>query len=64
MQYIMTFFWTFLLIEMLTYVVCSMNGITFTIATMGMTGLIISVIVTILLFVLSALIPNDPVEHH
>ncbi|WP_203364182.1 YjzD family protein [Bacillus sp. REN10] len=60
MQYIMTFFWSFLLIQMLSYVVGSMNGAAFT----WMPGTIISIIVAVLLFVISALVPNDPVEHH
>ncbi|PAQ14395.1 YjzD family protein [Bacillus sp. FJAT-42315] len=60
MQYIMTFFWSFLLIQMLSYVVGSMNGVEFA----WMPGTIISIIVAILLFVISALVPNDPVEHH
>ncbi|MGM7636198.1 YjzD family protein [Bacillus sp. Hm123] len=60
MQYIMTFFWSFLLIQMLSYVVGSMVGAEFT----WLPGTIISIIVAILLFVISALVPNDPVEHH
>nr|WP_238942034.1 YjzD family protein [Bacillus sp. REN10] len=56
----MTFFWSFLLIQMLSYVVGSMNGAAFT----WMPGTIISIIVAVLLFVISALVPNDPVEHH
>lgn len=60
MHYIMTFFWTFLLSEMVVYVVSSMNGAAFHFET----GVLIAVVVTILLFVLTALIPNDPIEKH
>ncbi|MCP3742175.1 YjzD family protein [Rossellomorea sp. BNER] len=60
MRYFWTFFWAFLLIEMTTYVVSSMNGVKFHFET----GAIIAVGVTILIFVLSALIPNDPVEDY
>lgn len=60
MQYIMTFFWTFLLSEMVVYVVSSMNSAAFHFET----GFLISVVVTILLFILTALIPNDPIEKH
>ncbi|KIL73086.1 hypothetical protein SD78_3274 [Bacillus badius] len=60
MQYIMTFFWTFLLTEMLTYVVSSMNGAEFNF----MTGLILSIIATILLFIFSALLTDDQAEQH
>lgn len=59
-QYIMTFIWTLILSEMVVYVVSSMNGAAFHFNT----GVVISIFVTILLFVLTALIPNDPVEHH
>lgn len=60
MQYIMTFFWTFLLSEMVVYVVSSMNGAAFHFET----GVLIAVVVTVLLFILTALIPNDPIEKH
>ncbi|MBM7647556.1 high-affinity Fe2+/Pb2+ permease [Bacillus ectoiniformans] len=60
MQFIMTFFWTFLLAEMVTYVVSSMNGAPFHFEI----GLLLGVIVTVLIFVLTALIPNDPVDEH
>ncbi|WP_100330575.1 YjzD family protein [Bacillus xiapuensis] len=60
MRIIMTFFWTFLLTEMLAYVVGSMNGAEFD----WFAGLIISVITTILLLAVAALTPNDAVEQH
>lgn len=60
MQYIMTFFWTFLLSEMVVYVVSSMNGAAFHFET----GVLIAIVVTVLLFILTALIPNDPIEKH
>ncbi|MGG3449539.1 MULTISPECIES: YjzD family protein [Bacillaceae] len=60
MQYIMTFVWTLFLSEMVVYVVSSMNGAPFH----AETGVLVAVVVTILLFILTALIPNDPIEKH
>ncbi|WP_335870002.1 YjzD family protein [Bacillus sp. 2205SS5-2] len=60
MRYFWTFFWTFLLVEMLSYVVSSMNGASFDFET----GAILAVIATLLIFVVSAVIPNDPIEKH
>ncbi|WP_442600318.1 YjzD family protein [Neobacillus sp. D3-1R] len=60
MRYFWTFFWTFLLVQMLNYVVSSMSGTEFNFVT----GTILAVIVTVLLFIVSLIIPNDPVEHH
>ncbi|WP_413302070.1 YjzD family protein [Bacillus sp. 1P10SD] len=60
MQYFWTFFWSFLLVQMLTYVISSMSGVSFDFAT----GSIAAVVVTILIFVVSAVIPNEPVEKH
>jgi hypothetical protein len=59
-QYIMTFIWTLILSEMVVYVVSSMNGAAFHFEP----GILIAVVVTILLFILTALIPNDPIEKH
>ncbi|WP_114743990.1 YjzD family protein [Falsibacillus pallidus] len=59
MRYIWTFFWTFLLIEMVTYVVSAMSGSEFHFAT----GVTLAVAATILIFIIPAVIPNEPVEH-
>ena len=60
MRYFWTLLWTFLLVQMLNYVVSSMNGTTYDFNT----GTILAVIVTVLIFVVSLIIPNDPVEDH
>ncbi|CRK83482.1 YjzD family protein [Neobacillus massiliamazoniensis] len=60
MRFFWTFFWSFLLVEMLTYVVSSMIGVGFDFKI----GAILSVCVTILIFVASTIIPNEPVEKH
>lgn len=60
MRFFWTFFWAFLLVQMLNYVVSSMSATTFNF----MTGTILSVIITALIFVVSAILPNDPVDHH
>ncbi|MFD2443176.1 YjzD family protein [Bacillus sp. CGMCC 1.16607] len=60
MRYFWTLFWTFLLVQMLNYVVTSMTGTTYDFNT----GTIISVIVAVLIFVVTLVIPNEPVDHH
>ncbi|WP_041088374.1 YjzD family protein [Jeotgalibacillus soli] len=60
MPYIWTFIWSFLLIQMTTYVVSSMNGVPFDF----MTGLILSVLTTVMIFVLGAIIPAPQAEEH
>ncbi|GLC87748.1 YjzD family protein [Lysinibacillus piscis] len=64
MQYIVTFIWSFLLVSMLNYVVSSVLGVDFDFQT----GAITSVVFAILIFVIGAIIPNDPTpeasEHH
>ncbi|MEH7122162.1 DUF2929 family protein [Bacillus sp. JJ1532] len=58
MRFFWTFFWTFLLVQMLTYVVSSMLGLAFDFKT----GSILAVGTTILIFVISTIIPEGPVE--
>ena len=63
MQYIMTFFWSFLLVTMLNYVVSSVLGVTFDFAS----GAIISLVFSVLVIIIAAIIPNEPVadaDHH
>ena len=62
MRYLVTFFWVFLLLQMVTYVVSSMMGVGYNFNT----GAILSIPVTILICILPTLIPNDPAEsaHH
>ncbi|WP_461202450.1 YjzD family protein [Anoxybacillus sp. TBDG-1] len=59
MRIFWTFFWTFLLVNMVTYVVSSMIGDTYHFAT----GTTLSVIATVLILLIAQLIPNDPVHH-
>jgi len=59
MKYLLTFVWSFLLISTLNYVVSSVNGVHFDFTL----GAIISVFVAIIIFIISAIIPNDPVVH-
>ncbi|ASV66244.1 YjzD family protein [Cytobacillus kochii] len=58
MQYIWTFIWTFLLMNMVTYVVSNMNGVSYDLQT----ATILSVVVSILLYILAAVIPAAPEE--
>ncbi|MGN1386934.1 MAG: YjzD family protein [Bacillus sp. (in: firmicutes)] len=62
MRYIVTFFWVFLLMQMVTYVVSSMNGVSYDFSI----GAITAIPVTILICVLPLLIPSEPVDngHH
>ncbi|WPK12344.1 YjzD family protein [Lysinibacillus louembei] len=64
MQYIMTFFWSFLLVSMLTYVVSSILGVD---PNFGLAA-ILSVAVSILVFIIAAVLPSAPVadtdSHH
>ncbi|WP_453990840.1 YjzD family protein [Bacillus nitroreducens] len=58
MRYFWTFFWTFLLIQMATYVVGSMNVATYSFQTAS----IVAIIVTALIVILGSVIPNEPVK--
>lgn len=55
MQYILSFIWSFLLISMLTYVVSSVLAAEYSFTD----GAIISVFFTILVMIVTAIIPND-----
>jgi uncharacterized protein YggT (Ycf19 family) len=59
-RYFWTFFWALLLVEMVTYVVSSMTGTAFNVQV----GAVLAVVVTILVYAISAMIPNEPVEKH
>lgn len=56
MQYIGTFLWSFFLISLLNYVVSAVQNVPFDF----MMGVYISIGVTILIFVMSAIIPEGP----
>lgn len=60
MRYFWTFFWTFALIQMSTYVGSSMIGVTYDFTT----GAYLAVGATILILILPFLLPNDSVETH
>jgi hypothetical protein len=59
-RFFWTFFWSFLLVQMLSYVVSSMTGSEFDFKS----GAIISVGVTLLIFVVTLIIPNEPAGKH
>ncbi|MBS4172033.1 YjzD family protein [Bacillus sp. FJAT-49736] len=56
MKYFWTLFWTFLLVHMLGYVGSAMTDTNYSLKDIS----IISVVVTILILVVSAIIPNSP----
>lgn len=65
MQYIITFFWSFLLVTMLNYVVSSVLGVSFDF----MNGVIVSLVFSVLVIIIAAVIPNESTpeveaEHH
>ncbi len=59
MQYIITLFWSFFLITMLNYVVSSVLGVDF----VFMTSVVLTVVFSVIVFIIAALIPNEPVAH-
>lgn len=60
MQYIMTFFWSVLLVSMLNYVVSSVQNVEY----VFMDGIFMSIPVAILVLIVAAIIPNEPVAKH
>lgn len=56
MQYIGTFFWSFLLISLVNYVVSAVQNVPFDF----MVGVYISIVFSILIFVVVAVIPSEP----
>ncbi|MBM7664902.1 putative PurR-regulated permease PerM [Solibacillus kalamii] len=67
MQYIITFFWSFLLVSMLNYVVSSVLSVDFNF----MNGVIVSLVFSVLVIIIAAIIPNESTpeaeaeaEHH
>ncbi|RDU35563.1 DUF2929 domain-containing protein [Neobacillus piezotolerans] len=60
MRYFWTLFWVLLLVEMLSYVVTSMIGVAFDFKNAALLG----VLTTILILVVPAIIPNEPVDNH
>lgn len=59
MKYFWTLFWTFLLVQMLTYVVSSMVGVAFDYKVAS----IIAIPATILIYLVPMVLPNDPAGH-
>lgn len=63
MQYVMTLVWSVLLMFMLNYVVSSVLAVDFH----ASTSVILGVVFAILIFIIGAVIPNDPTpeaDHH
>lgn len=60
MRYFWTFFWVLLLVEMLSYVVTAMLGVPFDYKLAAILGLL----TTVLILIVPAIIPNDPVDQH
>ncbi|HSJ37872.1 MAG TPA: DUF2929 family protein [Planococcus sp. (in: firmicutes)] len=56
MQFIGTFFWSLLLISLLNYVVSAVQNVDFNF----MLGIYMSVVVSILIFIISTIIPEAP----
>jgi hypothetical protein len=59
-RYFWSLFWGFLLVQMLTYVVGSMIGTTYDFKM----GTILTVVLVVMVYAISALIPNEPAEKH
>ncbi|MDW0117005.1 YjzD family protein [Sporosarcina thermotolerans] len=61
MKYIMTFFWSFLLVSMLNYVAGSIAGIA---SFDFMTGIIASVVLSVIILLMTTAIPEGEVADH
>lgn len=62
MQYIMTVFWSVVLVTMLNYVVSSVQNVEF----VFMNGIIMSIPVAIMVLIIAPIIPEEPTAkaHH
>lgn len=60
MQFIFTFIWSFLLFTTLNYVVSSVNAVPFD---LGL-GAIVSVVAAVILFIMSAILPEEPLPDY
>ncbi|KUP07506.1 DeoR faimly transcriptional regulator [Bacillus coahuilensis p1.1.43] len=60
MKYFFTFFWTFVLVQMTTYVTSSMAGDAFNFGV----GTIMAAIATVFIFIVTSILPSEPVEKH
>ncbi|SFQ24106.1 Protein of unknown function [Psychrobacillus psychrotolerans] len=62
MQYIMTVFWSVVLVTMLNYVVSSVQNVEF----VFINGIIMSIPVAIMVLIIAAIIPEEPTAkaHH
>ena len=60
MRYLWTLIWTFLLVQMLVYVGGSMLGVGYSLDT----GIVLTVAVTILIYIVPLILPDGPVEEH
>jgi Protein of unknown function (DUF2929) len=58
MRYFWTLFWTFLLIQMLTYVTGAMLGVGYDLQT----GIILTVVSAILVFIIPTVLPDGPAD--
>lgn len=60
MRYFWSIFWGFLLVQMLTYVIGSMLGTGYDLKL----GTILTVIIVVMVYAISAVIPNEPADKH
>ncbi|WP_432354672.1 DUF2929 family protein [Sporosarcina sp. A2] len=61
MKFIMTFVWSFLLVSMLNYVAGAIANVpTFEFTT----GIIASLVLSVMIFAIAAIIPDEPVAEH
>jgi len=59
-KFILTFFWSFLLVQMGAYVLSSMQGFAYNFTT----ATILAAIVSVIVIAIAKVIPNEPVEEH
>ncbi|WP_416828733.1 YjzD family protein [Ectobacillus polymachus] len=60
MKYIASFFWSFVLVQMASYVISSMTQTTYDFTQ----STIMSVVISVLILFIGSLVPNEPSEQH
>lgn len=60
MRYFWSIFWAFLLCQMFVYVVGSMIGSAYNFNL----GALLTVVISVMVYALSAILPNEPAEKH
>ncbi|WP_379969984.1 YjzD family protein [Ectobacillus sp. sgz5001026] len=60
MKYISSFFWSFVLVQMASYVISSMTSTKYDFTQ----STLMSVVITVLILLIASLVPNEPSKQH